>query len=104
MKMTLISTVLAVAVGGAAHAGMFSSNAPMVGTDAMPPDGYEGQWWTHPSGCEYSRAGRPGEIVWYVIVNSIGRKQCPVMIVQKAYPGAYQGLGGSKNRTPGGLL
>lgn len=104
MKLTVIATILTVALGSGAEAGMFSNKNPITGTGAMPPDGYEGQWWTHPSGCEYSRAGRPGEIVWYVIVNSIGRKRCPVMIVQKAYPGAYQGLGKAKNRMPSGLL
>jgi hypothetical protein len=51
----------------------------------MPPAGYSSQWWVHPSGCEYSKAGRPGEVVWYVIINTIGRKKCPGMIVQKAF-------------------
>ena len=55
-----------------------------------PPDNYASQWWVHPSGCEYSRAGRPGEVVWYVIINTIGKRNCPSMIVQKAWPGAYQ--------------
>lgn len=51
----------------------------------MPPSGYASQWWVHPSGCEYSKAGRPGEVVWYVIINSIGKRNCPGMIVQKAH-------------------
>jgi len=59
---------------------------------AYAPTGYASQWWVHPSGCEYSRAGRPGEIVWYVIINSIGRKKCPRLIVQQANDGAYDGL------------
>jgi hypothetical protein len=61
--------------------------ATNVSSEHLPPDGYNSQWWVHPSGCEYSRAGRPGEIVWYVIINSIGRRSCPAMIVQQAYPG-----------------
>jgi hypothetical protein len=51
-------------------------------SEHMPPEGYASQWWVHPSGCEYSRAGRPGETVWYVIINSIGNRKCPGMIVQ----------------------
>lgn len=51
----------------------------------MPPAGYASQWWVHPSGCEYSRAGLPGEAVWYVIINTIGNRNCPGMIVQKAH-------------------
>ncbi|MEM9128398.1 MAG: hypothetical protein AAGA97_01595 [Pseudomonadota bacterium] len=45
-----------------------------------PPKGYKGQWWTNAQGCEYSRAGRPGETVWYIIVNT-ARSGCPRYIV-----------------------
>ncbi|WP_417728097.1 hypothetical protein [Roseovarius sp.] len=45
----------------------------------MPPLSHQGQWWTHPSGCEYSRAGRPGETVWYLIINT-ARPGCPSYI------------------------
>jgi len=51
----------------------------------MPPAGYASQWWVHPSGCECSRAGLPGEAVWYVIINTIGNRNCQGMIVQKAH-------------------
>ncbi|MDR9393004.1 MAG: hypothetical protein RI571_01630 [Roseovarius sp.] len=47
---------------------------------ATPPPGHQGQWWTHPRGCEYSRAGRPGETVWFVIINT-RRPGCPTYIV-----------------------
>jgi hypothetical protein len=45
----------------------------------MPPAEHVGQWWTHPSGCQYSRAGRPGEVVWYLIINT-ERPECPSYI------------------------
>ncbi|MBE0454655.1 MAG: hypothetical protein IBX58_13355 [Roseovarius sp.] len=45
----------------------------------MPPADHAGQWWTHPSGCEYSRTGRPGEVVWYLIINT-ARPECPTYI------------------------
>ncbi|MBY5988087.1 hypothetical protein [Roseovarius atlanticus] len=47
---------------------------------AAPALNHEGQWWTHPKGCEYSRAGRGGEVVWYLIINT-ARPGCPVYIV-----------------------
>lgn len=70
-----------------AKAGLFSKKADSITHSAehMPPQGHDSRWWVHPSGCEYSRAGRPGEIVWYVIINSIGKRNCPTMIVQKAH-------------------
>ena len=50
----------------------------------LPPANYKGQWWTSPDNCRYSRAGRPGEIVWYLIVNSAHMK-CQVRLIQRAY-------------------
>ncbi len=58
----------------------------------LPPMEYANQWWVHPSGCEYSRAGRPGEVVWYIIINSIGRKTCPRLIVQQAMGSPYKDM------------
>ena len=55
---------------------------------AEPPASHEGQWWTHPLGCEYSRAGLPGETVWYIIVNT-DRKGCPRQIVIKSRSEVY---------------
>lgn len=54
----------------------------------MPPEGYSSQWWTAPNGCEYSRAGRPGEVVWYLIVNSAHRG-CMPYLVQRGFRDAY---------------
>ena len=56
---------------------------------ATPPEGYEGQWWTHPAGCRYSRAGRPGEIVWFL--NAVPRgASCPEFIMQKKIDDSYR--------------
>jgi len=54
----------------------------------MPPEGHAGQWWTHPSGCEYSRAGRPGEVVWYLITNT-ARPECPTYIATRGGRDVY---------------
>jgi len=54
----------------------------------MPPNGYQGQWWTSPDNCEYSRSGRPGEIVWYLIINTSHAK-CQPYIVQRGFKDAY---------------
>ena len=50
----------------------------------LPPANYKGQWWTSPDKCQYSRAGRPGETVWYLIVNTAHMK-CPSRLIQRAY-------------------
>jgi len=47
---------------------------------AGPARDFVGQWWTHPKGCEYSRAGRGGETVWYLIMHT-ARPGCPAYIV-----------------------
>lgn len=54
----------------------------------MPPAGHAGQWWTHPSGCEYSRTGRPGEVVWYLIINT-ARPECPTYIATRGGRDVY---------------
>lgn len=54
----------------------------------MPTEGYSSQWWSHPIGCEYSRAGRPGETVWYLIINT-ARPGCPTYIVQHGFSDVY---------------
>ena len=54
----------------------------------MPPRGHSGQWWTHPSGCEYSRTGRPGEVVWYLIINT-ARPECPTYIATRGGRDVY---------------
>ncbi len=59
---------------------------------AKPPLNHQGQWWTHPLGCEYSRAGRPGEIVWFLIVNT-AKPGCPTYIATKTWGGIYKAEG-----------
>jgi hypothetical protein len=49
----------------------------------MPPANYKGQWWTSPDNCQYSRAGREGETVWYLIVNT-AHMQCERRLIQRA--------------------
>ncbi len=66
----------------------FQSKETVRGTQAAPPANYQGQWWTHPLGCEYSRAGRPGELVWYIIVNTV-RDGCPHQIVINGIRGVH---------------
>lgn len=53
-------------------------------SDMLPPQGYTAQWWTAPNKCEYSRAGRPGEVVWYLIINT-AHSGCEVRLIQQAY-------------------
>ena len=57
-----------------------------------PPASHQGQWWTHPLGCEYSRAGRPGETMWFLIVNT-RKKGCPSYIAGTTWGGIYRAEG-----------
>ena len=57
-------------------------------TDLLPPQGYQGQWWTAPNKCEYSRSGRPGETVWFLIINTAHRN-CDVYLVERGFSDAY---------------
>ncbi|WP_299670447.1 hypothetical protein [uncultured Roseobacter sp.] len=50
----------------------------------LPPANHRGQWWTSPDNCQYSRAGRPGETVWYLIVNT-AHDACARRLIQRAY-------------------
>ncbi len=56
---------------------------------AAPPVGYAGQWWTGPGGCRYSKAGRGGEVVWF-LTNRPGKGGCPEFIVTKPIDNAYR--------------
>ena len=61
------------------------------GTDnkhLLPPPGYTSQWWVAPNRCEYSRSGRPGETVWFLIINSAHNK-CDRYIVERGFRDAY---------------
>lgn len=57
-----------------------------------PPATYQGQHWTHPLGCEYSRAGRPGEVMWFLIINT-AKKGCPSYIAGTTWGGVYRAEG-----------
>ncbi len=55
------------------------------GTSKMlPPPGYDRQRWRAPNKCDYSRAGRPGETVWYLIINT-SHRGCPARLVERAF-------------------
>ncbi|WP_299848334.1 hypothetical protein [uncultured Roseovarius sp.] len=90
MKKTIFAAALALitCTGTALADGKSSALKIVRDTTVMPPDTYDGQWWTHPKGCEYSRAGRPGEIVWYLIINTV-QPGCPNYIVQRGFNDAY---------------
>ena len=90
MKKTLFAAALAlIAFSGTAVAENAKGASQIVRDNKiMPSDGYGAQWWTHPKGCDYSRAGRPGEIVWYLIINTV-RPGCPKLIVQRGFSDAY---------------
>ncbi|MRU14453.1 hypothetical protein FDP25_03305 [Roseovarius sp. A21] len=66
----------------------FQSQTAARTTATRPAADHQGQWWTHPLGCEYSRAGLPGETVWYIIVNTM-RNGCPHRIVIESHSGVY---------------
>ncbi len=85
MKKTILSSL----------AGAFALSAFVTAAGAQsmkPPTSYQGQWWTHPSGCEYSRAGRPGETMWFLILNT-AKKGCPTYISGKTWGGVYKDQG-----------
>lgn len=55
----------------------------------MPPEGFQGQWFTTPNGCSYSRAKAPGyPTSWHLILNPhhIGqppaKRSCPAVLGQ----------------------
>lgn len=56
--------------------------------DLLPPKGYTSQWWVAPNNCEYSRSGRPGEVVWFLIINNAHSK-CDRYLVQRGFKDAY---------------
>ncbi|SFO00991.1 hypothetical protein SAMN04487859_11331 [Roseovarius lutimaris] len=92
-KITLIAAAALVALSGVAQADVSrkvgrATKIQSGNSSVMPAEGYSSQWWTHPIGCEYSRAGRPGEIVWYLIINT-ARPGCPTYIVQRGFSDVY---------------
>lgn len=86
----LAALPLAAQAGGlkAPQDNLHLARGTMKSPSVMPPAGYQGQWWTHPAGCEYSRAGRPGEVVWFL--SSIPKgATCPEFIHQKKIDQGY---------------
>ncbi len=67
----------------------FGDVTPADASVAKPPANFQGQWWTHPSGCEYSRAGRPGETIWFLIVNT-AKPGCPTYIATRTWGNIYE--------------
>lgn len=70
----------------------FGLALPSAAANPKPPANFQGQWWTHPKGCEYSRAGRPGEVMWFLIVNT-ARPGCPTYIAGKTWGNIYKDEG-----------
>ena len=91
-KALITATIAMVCLAGAAQADLSKTvgRASQLTADnsVMPPKSYSGQWWTHPIGCEYSRAGRPGETIWFLIINT-ARPGCPSHIVQHGFKDVY---------------
>jgi hypothetical protein len=52
--------------------------------ETLPPANSTIQWWVSPDGCHYSRAGRPGETVWYLIAND-AQQHCRTRIIQRVF-------------------
>ena len=66
------------------------SAAGLKSPSTMPPANYAGQWWTNPVGCSYSRAGRPGEVVWFLTGKPPRGASCLEFMHQKKIDGGYR--------------
>lgn len=83
----LLTIAATMAIGSSASAGKRNMGATSDAYNGpLPPEGFEGRRWSHPNGCDYSLAGRPGERVWYVIINTMGRKDCVRYFVEQSLP------------------
>ncbi len=82
MKKSALTFATALALTGlAASAALAAGATPK---NPRPPQTFQGQWYTTPAGCSYSRAQAPGyPVTWHLILNPhhIGqpnaRKSCP---------------------------
>lgn len=86
--------IAASVIGSSANADIATQTTIASNNDVnSPPVGFQGARWTAANGCAYSRAGRPGETVWYLIINTSGGKECRRVIPQATYAdGAYAGV------------
>lgn len=84
--MITAAALMATALPG--HAGKRNFGEAMLSAydGPLPPAGYAARRWTHPNGCDYSLAGRPGERVWYLIINTLGNKDCVRYFVETPLP------------------
>lgn len=90
MKLLCTAAALALlstfATTGPSHAfGLNNAKAALM--NPRPPANYQGQWYTTPDGCSYSRAQAPGYAPsWHLIINPhhIGqpnaKASCPAML------------------------
>lgn len=66
-KMSLKFTAALTAAMLIAGPGFAAGAAPK---HPKPPAGFQGQWYTTPGGCSYSRAQAPGyPVTWHLILN-----------------------------------
>lgn len=72
-----------------ATAAVAFSALPTLAAVEKPSMSHQGQWWTNSKGCEYSRAGTPGETIWFLIVNT-AQKGCPTYINMQSHTGMYK--------------
>lgn len=79
--------VAATAMPGAAAKRSFGDVTAEAYNGPLPPAGYTARRWSHPNGCDYSLAGRPGERVWYLIINTLGKNDCVRYFVEQSAPG-----------------
>ncbi|MEL7098787.1 MAG: hypothetical protein AAGM84_08170 [Pseudomonadota bacterium] len=65
---------------------------PAAAAVETPPLNMSGQWWTNSLGCEYSRAGLPGQTMWFLIINT-AKTGCPTYIKAYSGPSNYKAHG-----------
>lgn len=90
MKLLCTAAALALlttfaATGSAGAFGLSAAKSAL--KNPPPPTNYQGQWYTTPDGCSYSRAQAPGYApTWHLIINPhhIGqpnaKASCPAML------------------------
>ena len=57
-----------------------SATVAQAGGIAAPPVHHTTQWWTSSAGCEYSRSGRPGGAVTWIVTKVPRGAVCPQYI------------------------